>query len=148
MKRILLAALVLSLNSFRRRLRAGDLREQGRQQGGQAARGRCQDQFPQEVQARHLSGQGGGQQRQGPRRRRQEKLHAEVPSGKHRRAAGKGAPAPSRVEGKHLLPVALHVDDGPAAPDRFIPGLVEASDRRVAVIGPFAHGVGVMARGP
>src|ERR1700704_2614908 len=34
--------------------------------------------------------------------------------------------------------------DRPPAPERFIPGLVEPSDRRVAVIGPFAHGVGVV----
>src|SRR6478672_11548267 len=63
------------------RVSAGNLREQGRQQGGQAAGGRRQDQLPQEVQARHLSGQGGWQQRQGSRGRRQEKLHAEVPAG-------------------------------------------------------------------
>src|SRR4051812_48463055 len=63
-----------------RRVCAGNLREQGRQQGGQAAGGRRQDQLPQEVQARHLSGQGGWQQRQSSRGRRQEKLHAEVPA--------------------------------------------------------------------
>src|ERR1700704_5488986 len=69
--------LVLVPDPFRR-IRTGDLREQGRQQGGQATGGRCQNQLPQEVQTRHLSGQGGGQQRQSPRRSRQEKLHAEV----------------------------------------------------------------------
>jgi hypothetical protein len=48
----------------------------------------------------------------------------------------------STIEREHLLPVALHAGDGPAAPRRLVERLVEPPDMRVAVIGPFALGNG------
>src|SRR6185437_1485760 len=51
---------------------------------------------------------------------------------------------PSRLLRKHRLPVLLHVDDGPTLRLRLVPGLVERTDRRLRVIGVFAHLVGVM----
>src|SRR5687768_17570214 len=48
------------------------------------------------------------------------------------------------VEGKHAFPIVLHARDGPAAGLGFIQPFVEAADAGLAVIGPFARGVGMM----
>ncbi len=42
-------------------------------------------------------------------------------------------------EREDLLPVVFHVDDGPALCLRLVERLVELADRRIAVVGPFAH---------
>jgi CRP/FNR family cyclic AMP-dependent transcriptional regulator len=46
--------------------------------------------------------------------------------------------------GEYLCPVVLHVVDGPAFVRCIVQRLVEASERRIAVIGVFVLGVGVM----
>src|SRR5690349_7264977 len=48
---------------------------------------------------------------------------------------------PRLFERIDLLPVALHVDHGPALRGRLVQGLVEPADRRLAVVGPLALGV-------
>src|SRR4051794_32982414 len=48
------------------------------------------------------------------------------------------------LERVYHLPVVLHADDRPAAFHGLVPGLVEAADRRLAVVGPFALRVVVM----
>src|SRR5262245_50743247 len=50
----------------------------------------------------------------------------------------------SLLERKDLLPVGLHVHDRPALRIRLVERLVETPDRRLAVVGVFALGVGVM----
>src|SRR5262245_15457664 len=45
---------------------------------------------------------------------------------------------------KDRLPVRLHVDHSPAALLRFVQRLVEPADARIAVIGVFALGIGVV----
>src|SRR5438477_12807741 len=52
--------------------------------------------------------------------------------------------APLLLERIDDLPLLFHVDDGPAAFGRLIEALDESTDERVAVIGPFALGIGVM----
>src|SRR5262245_30094270 len=42
-----------------------------------------------------------------------------------------------------LLPVALHVHDGPALRGRLVQGLVESPDGGLAIVRPLALGVGV-----
>src|SRR5688572_11515328 len=50
----------------------------------------------------------------------------------------------SGLEREDLLPVPLHVHDGPALRLRLIQRLVEFSDLRLPVVGVFALGIGVM----
>ena len=45
---------------------------------------------------------------------------------------------------KNRFPIVLHAHDRPAFRFRFVPCLVELADVRLAVVGPFALGVGVM----
>jgi len=45
---------------------------------------------------------------------------------------------------EHLFPILLHIDHGPALGFGFIEPFVELADMRLAVVGPFAHGIGVM----
>src|ERR1700754_2925122 len=49
-----------------------------------------------------------------------------------------------RLEREHLLPVLLHVDEGPAFRPGLVPCLVELSDLRWPVVGVFARGVRVV----
>src|SRR5258705_3869196 len=52
------------------------------------------------------------------------------------------------LERENHIPVQFHVHDGPAPGLRLVERLVEFPDARLAVVGPFAHGVRVMDKTP
>ena len=77
MKRIFLAGIIAMFAIGSRRC-AGNLRNQGRQQGWQAARRRSKNLVHEEVHDRDLRGESGGFRRQKALRCRQDQLHEEV----------------------------------------------------------------------